>query len=120
MSGEGQLGVRDRGCTRGQWAWNGPPRAVAWPQGLEFKECLDTDLVVWILGVPMWSQDLDSAILMGPFQLRIFYDIIFLFVLTRRSNQIIQRSVMKTLCYPRKGHLIPMGTKLSVLQDTRW
>ena len=28
MSGEGQLGVRDRGCTRGRWAWNGLPRAV--------------------------------------------------------------------------------------------
>jgi len=28
VSGEGQRGVRDRGCTRGQWAWNGLPRAV--------------------------------------------------------------------------------------------
>ena len=29
VSGEGQLGVRDRGCTRGWWAWNGLPRAVS-------------------------------------------------------------------------------------------
>ena len=28
VSGEGQLGVRDRVCTRGWWAWNGLPRAV--------------------------------------------------------------------------------------------
>jgi len=28
LSGEGQLGVRERGCTRGRWAWNGLPRAV--------------------------------------------------------------------------------------------
>jgi len=28
VSGEGQLGVRDRGCTTGRWAWNGLPRAV--------------------------------------------------------------------------------------------
>ena len=28
LSGEGQLGVRDRGCTRGRWAWNGLHRAV--------------------------------------------------------------------------------------------
>jgi len=28
LSGEGQLGVRERGCTRGWWAWNGLPRAV--------------------------------------------------------------------------------------------
>ena len=25
---EGQLGVGDRVCTRGPWAWNGLPRAV--------------------------------------------------------------------------------------------
>jgi len=28
LSGEGQPGVRERGCTRGRWAWNGLPRAV--------------------------------------------------------------------------------------------
>ena len=28
VSGEGQLGARDRVCTRGWWAWNGLPRAV--------------------------------------------------------------------------------------------
>ena len=28
LSGEGHLGVRDRVYTRGQWAWNGLPRAV--------------------------------------------------------------------------------------------
>jgi len=29
MVGEGQLGVRDRICTRGRWAWNSLPRAVS-------------------------------------------------------------------------------------------
>ena len=29
---------------------------------------------VWILGGPILSQELDSVILLGPFQLRIFYD----------------------------------------------
>ena len=28
LSGEGELGVRERGCTTGRWAWNGLPRAV--------------------------------------------------------------------------------------------
>jgi len=28
LSGEGQLGVRDKLCTRGWWAWNRLPRAV--------------------------------------------------------------------------------------------
>ena len=28
LSGEGQLGVRERICNRGRWAWNGLPGAV--------------------------------------------------------------------------------------------
>ena len=28
LTGEGQLGVKERDCTTGQWAWNGLPRAV--------------------------------------------------------------------------------------------
>jgi len=28
VSGKGQLGARDRVCTRGWWAWNRLPRAV--------------------------------------------------------------------------------------------
>ena len=43
------------------------------PELTEFRESLDTALRhrVWILGGPVWSQELDS-ILMGPFQLRVF------------------------------------------------
>ena len=46
------MGVRDRLCTRGQWAWNRLPRAVG---VLEFKECLDTALRhrVWDLCCPV-------------------------------------------------------------------
>ena len=32
LSWEGQLGVRERGCTRGRWAWNGLHRAVGTAQ----------------------------------------------------------------------------------------
>ena len=33
-----------------------------------------------ILGRPVWCQELDSMVLMGPFQLMIFYDFMFLCV----------------------------------------
>lgn len=41
----------------------------------EFKEhwTLLSD-IVWILGGPLWSQELDSMILMGHFQLGMLYD----------------------------------------------
>ena len=51
LSGEGQLGVRERGCTTGRWAWNGLPRAV---------------------GTAVWSQELD-LILVDAFQPRTLF-----------------------------------------------
>jgi len=43
LSGDGQLGVRERVCTRGRWAWNGLPRAVGTALRLaEFKKGLDS------------------------------------------------------------------------------
>ena len=52
VSGEGQLRVRDRVCTRGWWIWNGLPRAEGTAQVPEFKQYLDTALRhwIWILG----------------------------------------------------------------------
>lgn len=45
MSGEGQLEVRDRVCTSGQWTWNGLPRAVVTAPNLpEFKKHPDSVL----------------------------------------------------------------------------
>jgi len=46
------------------------------PRLLEFEECLDTALShrVWILGGAVWSQELESVTLVGPLQLRIFYN----------------------------------------------
>ena len=40
----------------------------------EFKECLDSALRcgVWVLGGAVWSLELDSVVLVGPFQLGIF------------------------------------------------
>ena len=76
MSGEVQLCVRDRVCSR---EWSGTEQA---PQGsdhgtklLELKEHLDSALRcrVWILGGTMWSQELDSGILGDPLQFRISY-----------------------------------------------
>jgi len=41
-----------------------------------FKKPLDNALrhKVWFLGSPVWSQELDLMILLGPFQLGTFYD----------------------------------------------
>jgi len=55
VAGEGQLGVRDRVCPRGQWAelrerWDSTPRHQVW----------------WCCVEPGF------ALLMGPFQRRIF------------------------------------------------
>jgi len=76
VSGEGQLGVRDRVWARGGWAWNGLPRAVgtaprARAQGA-FGQCSQT------LGLGFeWccvEPGLDSMVLVGPFLFRIFCD----------------------------------------------
>ena len=46
------------------------------PKLLEFRECLENTLTlwVWILGGPVWSQELYSLIAVGPLQLGMFYD----------------------------------------------
>ena len=52
-------------------------RAVVMPPSLpEFNKHLGNSLiyVVRLLGGPVWSQELDSMILVDPFQLRIFYE----------------------------------------------
>lgn len=48
---------------------------------LEFRKHLDNahGYRVCILGGPVWSQELDSMILMGSFQLTIQYDSVILF-----------------------------------------
>lgn len=64
----GEVGVRDRFCTRGWWAW---------PQILEFRECFGTALRhrVWmVVSGPVQSWELDSVFLVDPFQLRIVSD----------------------------------------------
>jgi len=53
VSGEGQLGLRDRVCTRGRWAWNSLPKAVGTAPVLE--GVLDGALRVWILSGAVWS-----------------------------------------------------------------
>ena len=43
VSGERQVGVRERLCPRGRWAWNRLPRAVGL-ELLEFEEHLDNTI----------------------------------------------------------------------------
>ena len=46
------------------------------PRMTVFKKHLDnvlSHMVIWFLGDPVWSQELGS-VLVGPFQLKIFYD----------------------------------------------
>ena len=76
VSGEGQLGVRDRVCTRGRWAWNGLPRAVgtAPSAGVQGASGQCSQTLGLNLGGAVWSQRLDSVNLVGAFQLRMFYD----------------------------------------------
>lgn len=61
--------------------WNRLHRAVVTAFSLpKLNKHLDNILrhMVWFLGGAMWSQGLDSIILMGPFQLKIFYDSVIL------------------------------------------
>ena len=70
------LDVRKRFFTKRMVVhWNMLPKeVVTTPSLTEFKKHLDNALRhrVWFLGGPVWSQELDSMILVGPFQLRIF------------------------------------------------
>jgi len=43
------------------------------PKQLEFKDNALRHRV-WISGGPVWSQELDALVSVGPFQLRLFYD----------------------------------------------
>ena len=63
----GQVSVRERFLTKAGGHSSKLP---------EFKECLDTTLRhrVWFFGGPVWRQELDSMIFVGPFQLGLFYD----------------------------------------------
>ena len=61
----------------GGWALEQAPQGSGHgPKLLEFKKHLDNALshTVRFFGGPVWSQELDSMILMGLFQLRISYD----------------------------------------------
>ena len=80
VSGEGQLGVRDRVCSRGRWAWNRMPRAVGTAPSAGVREALDITLRhrVWLLGGAVWNPELVSVILVGLFQVGIFCDSVVL------------------------------------------
>jgi len=59
------------------WALEQTPQSSGHsPRLLEFKECLDNALRhrIWALGGSLWSQELGTEILLGPFQRGIFCD----------------------------------------------
>ena len=69
--GRVRLGVRERFCTQRMVGhWDRLPREVVTAPSLpEFKKHSDSALshMVWFLGGPLWSQELDPMILVGPF-----------------------------------------------------
>ena len=76
LSGEGQLGVRERGAApQGGGHGTGCTGLWARPRVLEFRECLDAAPRhrVCFLGGPVCSQELDLMIPVGIFHLGIFY-----------------------------------------------
>jgi len=73
VSGEGQLGVRERVCTRG-WAWNGLPRAVGMAPSCWSSRSVWTTLSDTGFDFALSCVELDFMTLQGPFQLGIFYD----------------------------------------------
>jgi len=68
LSGEGQLGVRERSCTTGRWAGNGLPRAVGTAPSAGVHgasgHCFQT--LGLNFGDPVWSLDLDSMTCLIP------------------------------------------------------
>lgn len=84
VSGQVRLGVRDRFYTRAWWAWDRLSRGVVMDLSCQSSRSTWTTFSdlrhqIWIWGGPVWIQGLDSLILVGPFQFRIFYhSIIFI------------------------------------------
>lgn len=70
----------------GVLGWVGWVLGIGSPEGgghgtelLEFKKHQDSTLrhVVWFLGSLVWSRELELIILVGPFQLSVFYNATF-------------------------------------------
>jgi len=84
VSGQVRLGVRGRFYTRAWWAWDRLSRGVVMDLSCQSSRSTWTTFSdlrhqIWIWGGPVWIQGLDSLILVGPFQFRIFYhSIIFI------------------------------------------
>ena len=86
--GRVSLGIREGGSHEGFQILEQAPQGSSHSTKLpEFKEHLDSALRhrVCILGGPVWSEELESMIPVGPFQLRIFYD--FRILITLEHSQ---------------------------------
>jgi len=90
LSGEGQLGVRERGCTTGRWAWNGMHRAVgtalsAGVQGVSGRCSQAQGLFFrWSCVQPGVGLD-DSCGHLPPWDILCFYDYNLVTILTHRN-----------------------------------
>jgi len=77
------------------------------PKLTEFQKHLDNTLTyIWFWGGPMWSQELDSMILVGPFQLGIFYDSTFSYRFHLGHCTAAKSSKIRSLVAERQGHLV--------------
>ena len=75
--GRVRMGIKDRFLTKRVVSMQRAPQGSDHgPRLAEFKKYLDNALRhrILILGGRVWSQELNLMILMGPFQLGIFYD----------------------------------------------
>jgi len=74
--GRGSWGLGTGAAPQGGGHGTGCPGQWARPQVPEFNEHLGKAFRyrVWILGGPLWSQELDSMILVSPFQPGIFHN----------------------------------------------
>jgi len=68
---------------------------------LDIKKHLDSalGLRIWILGVPVWSQQLDSMIFVGSFQLWIFCDSNNLYLVCSNNDVIFYKDPSNFLFY---------------------
>jgi len=73
-----QRRVRERPCPRGPWAWSSSPGQRESPRAAGAQGALEHCSQTLGLGGLVWSQGMDSMILAGPFQLRVFYGFTYL------------------------------------------
>lgn len=95
VSGRGDEGIRKRFCPRGWWAQDRLPRAVVMALSWQSSRSIWATLrdKAWFLWDPAWSQVLYSVIIVGPFQLTVFYDSMTLWNQKTLLRKLIKRKI---------------------------